>query len=548
MDENIGRGRHGRDSRTHGSARREIPPAPKRTRRKKVQHAETGGSVSRTSRSQVDEPVNDDVYDPSQYLDENADWLEQEQPEQAAQQPPEPEQQQPEPEEEPPETQEEIQPHEPQAQDGLYGGGPTDLSLLSLYHKHRAILIWNARPNDLLLKEAMRSIANGKKIVNIPKPDKDKLWFWDTLKATGLEPLCHTSFRKFVNHEKMRKTEAVDMVTTYLGMAQEDVEYEFGKTSGMHLRFNCLQHVYVELLERCQQMEDDEHSTLEEMQPIREMCVRAFCLFLVCCTIFSNKSAWYVDASYLQFFQDLTTTHEWNWGAAALAYMQEYMDNASDAETSQMAGYLSLVQGWITEHFPTLGAWTYAENWNKTMPRLAKYTAGQGHKDPPSYRLSLDNLQMSDVVFTPYDSHRGVRPLINECFFSGWLRSGKVLGKHLPERVLRQFGHVQSIPRDPAVSATPGLGHAMIDRQPPRPPNLEVLIEEQARNNLADTWEIGQDVRREVRRSLDAGEAPEGTPVHATLTRILGFVEPAFLYTRTRRRQPGARGRFKATQ
>ncbi|KAK2391589.1 hypothetical protein QL285_065031 [Trifolium repens] len=92
MDENIGRGRHGRDSRTHGSARREIP------RRKKVHQAETGGSASRTRRSQVDEPVQDDVYDPNQYLNENADWLEQEQPEHAAQQPPEAEQQPPEPE------------------------------------------------------------------------------------------------------------------------------------------------------------------------------------------------------------------------------------------------------------------------------------------------------------------------------------------------------------------------------------------------------------------------------------------------------------------
>jgi hypothetical protein len=85
------------------------------------------------------------------------------------------------------------------------------------------------------------------------------------------------------------------------------------------------------------------------------------------------------------------------------------------------------------------------------------------------------------------------------------------------------------------------------EQQPPRPHNLEVLIEEQARNDLVDTWEICQNARREVRRSLDAGEAPEGTPVHATLTSILGLVEPAFLYTCTRRRQPGTRGRFRAT-
>ncbi|WJX44318.1 hypothetical protein P8452_31307 [Trifolium repens] len=279
MDENIGRGRHGRDSRTHGSARREIPPAPKRPRRKKVQQPETGGSASRTRRSQVDEPVQDDVYDTNQYINQNADWLEQEQPEQAAQQQP------PEPEQEPPEVEEENQPDEPQqAQDGVYGGGPTDLSLLSLYHKHRAIVIWNYKSDHKLLKEAMRSIANGKKILNIPKPDG-----------------------KFVNHEKMRKSEAVDMVTTYLGMAQADVETEFG------------------------------------------LFVCSWC------------AAQYFPTKVL-----------------ALAYMQQYMDDASDAETSQMAGYLSLVQGWIIEHFPTLGAWSYADNWNETMPRLAKYAAAQG--------------------------------------------------------------------------------------------------------------------------------------------------------------------------
>jgi hypothetical protein len=48
--------------------------------------------------------------------------------------------------------------------------------------------------------------------------------------------------------------------------------------------------------------------------------------------------------------------------------------------------------------------------------------------------------------------------------FSGWLRSGKVLAKHLPERVLQQFKHVQGISRDPAVSATPGMTLNHIDR------------------------------------------------------------------------------------
>ncbi|KAK2388928.1 protein MAIN-LIKE [Trifolium repens] len=573
MDENIGRSRHGRDSRTHGSARREVPLAPKRGRRKKVHDAQPGGSVSRTRGSQVHEPVNDDVYDLSQYLDENADWLEQEQLEQPEQQPPEPEPQ-------PPEPEQQIQPHEQEAQDGVYGGGPTDLSLLSLYHKHRAISIWNARPNDLILKEAMRSIANGKSILNVPKPDQDKLWFWDTLKATELEPVCHTNFDK-LNHGLLTafaerwhpETSSFHLPVGELAITLDDVQCLLH----LPIKGKFMNHQKTRRSDAADMNMEDEEESLEDMTPFGERCVGAFCLFLVRCTIFFNKSAYFVDASYLQYFQDLTSTHEWNWGAAAIAYMQEYMDDASDEGTSQMARYLSLVQGWIIEHLPTLGVWSYAENWNESMPRCAKYCTGQCHKDPPTYRQNLDNLQMSDVVFSAYDSHREVRPLIDECFFSGWLRCGKVLGKHFPERVLRQFKHVQ-IPRDPTMSATPDMGLALIDRvwmeeleirmidedmrgvshpimrpviadqQPPRPPNLEVLIEEQARNDLVDTWEICQDVRREVRRSLDVGEAPEGTHVHGTLNRILGLVEPAFLYTRTRRRQSGARGRFRATQ
>ncbi|WJX27567.1 hypothetical protein P8452_16375 [Trifolium repens] len=45
-----------------------------------------------------------------------------------------------------------------------YGGGPTDLSLLHEYHKHRAAQIWEATSSEApILKKVMRSVANGKK-------------------------------------------------------------------------------------------------------------------------------------------------------------------------------------------------------------------------------------------------------------------------------------------------------------------------------------------------------------------------------------------------
>ncbi|MCI34846.1 hypothetical protein A2U01_0056067, partial [Trifolium medium] len=52
---------------------------------------------------------------------------------------------------------------EPQPHEG-YPGGSRDLSLLSDYHKHRAIPIWDAEPQDQeVLKKSMPCITNGKK-------------------------------------------------------------------------------------------------------------------------------------------------------------------------------------------------------------------------------------------------------------------------------------------------------------------------------------------------------------------------------------------------
>jgi hypothetical protein len=108
--------------------------------------------------------------------------------------------------------------------------------------------------------------------------------------------------------------------------------------------------------------------------------------------------------------------------------------------------------------------WRLAENYIEGYPHYARFEPGQGPKDVAGYTEHLDNLQMTDVVFTPYNNHRHVRPLVDACWFSGWLRSGALKGKHFLKCLWRQFGHVQGIPRDPVASAPADMTLEQIDQ------------------------------------------------------------------------------------
>jgi hypothetical protein len=92
---------------------------------------ETGASVGLRSWSRawrVEEPIAQPDFDANQYINDDANNVEDH--DFAQQQPPPPQQAPP---------QNEVQ---------VYGGGPHDLSLLTEYHKHRAIPIWDANPNN----------------------------------------------------------------------------------------------------------------------------------------------------------------------------------------------------------------------------------------------------------------------------------------------------------------------------------------------------------------------------------------------------------------
>ncbi|KAH1233273.1 hypothetical protein GmHk_09G025751 [Glycine max] len=76
------------------------------------------------------------------------------------------------------------------------------------------------------------------------------------------------------------------------------------------------------------------------------------------------------------------------------------------------------------------------------------------------YRARCDGLTVTDVSWLPYTEHRGVRAFQEISSFQGQLRWGHMVVTVRSERVVRQFGYIQSIP-PPPVSAR--LSHDQID-------------------------------------------------------------------------------------
>ncbi|KAL5161973.1 hypothetical protein HKD37_07G019172 [Glycine soja] len=106
--------------------------------------------------------------------------------------------------------------------------------------------------------------------------------------------------------------------------------------------------------------------------------------------------------------------------------MYDQLDEASRTTTRQIAGYLTLLQCWIYEHFPSVHQCVTDDAYQETSPH---------------------------VCWLPYTEHRGVKGFELISSFQGQLRWGPMMVTARPERVLRQFGYIQSIP-PPLVSAS----------------------------------------------------------------------------------------------
>ncbi|XP_058742488.1 protein MAIN-LIKE 1-like [Vicia villosa] len=156
-----------------------------------------------------------------------------------------------------------------------FEGGPSNLSLLSLYSDHTARHVWDGEDRD-----ALKFINHGRKITSLQVPNE--LWFMDVLRLSELRDLSRNGYPtvnhgmlsafverwqsktlsfhlprgemsitlddvsfllhllirgRFLDHNRINRDEALVILVDYLGADLEEVMKELKATRGAHARF-----------------------------------------------------------------------------------------------------------------------------------------------------------------------------------------------------------------------------------------------------------------------------------------------------------------------
>ncbi|KAH1215425.1 Protein MAIN-LIKE 1 [Glycine max] len=350
-----------------------------------------------------------------------------------------------------------------------FPGGPRDPSVLTSFAEHVAHAVWSGQE-----RPDLKLVSHGRKVTLIGRPVSE---IEGLVAATGLSPLIDCSvitgdpglISAFVErwHSETSTfhlpvgelTITLDDVSSILHLSITGALHSFHALSTEEARF-----LLTKLLEVSAE-EARAETTLTCGAYARRLIVAArdYLLHLVGCTLFANKSATYVHVVHLDAFRDLARSSGYAWGVAALVHIYDQLDEACRTTTRQLAGYLTLLQCWIYEHFPSVHQCVTDDTYQETSPRASRWLTSKAHMKGITgapYWARCDGLTVTDVSWFPYTEHRGVRAFHEISSFQGQLRWGPMVVTARPERVVRQFGYIQSIP-PPPVSAR--LSHDQID-------------------------------------------------------------------------------------
>ncbi|CAJ2639984.1 unnamed protein product [Trifolium pratense] len=231
------------------------------------------------------------------------------------------------------------------------------------------------------------------------------------------------------HNNTLNKDEVAMMMVSLLGAKPFDAKTQVRVTKGAHAKITYLKELFAS---HVQSVADyTKESNLEEANKFQDFAIRVYLLILVGWTIFADTSKNTVQLTYLKYFKDLEIVDNYAWGAAALTHLYK-VEN---------------------------------ERYVEAQPAANKFLPKKGQNNVEGYRSALDRMLTFDIHWNPYDNHRVTRPFEEISFYSGWIRCGPMIVRYLPERVLRQFSRVQTIPRHPSHSANPLTPRLQISQQ-----------------------------------------------------------------------------------
>ncbi|XP_058773042.1 protein MAIN-LIKE 1-like [Vicia villosa] len=279
-------------------------------------------------------------------------------------------------------------------------------------------------------------VNHARKVFSLFKPTAE--WFNDAVRASGLSGLCMTGYSTIshgmqgafmerwhketssfhlpvgdmtitlhdllhlpirgtlLHHSRIQRIEASEWMALYLGMEPKVADFECITTCGPHIRFTKLSTYFEHHLVAAAEAEDAGDDLFTHYH--RGCALRCWYMHVEGPAIFVDKSVRYVDVTYLRYFMDLTTVHQWNWGAATLAYLYQKLNEASNWRTRQLTGSCTLLTSWIISYFSRIHGFHIDPEYDDAMPRAARYVLQRGNNAVGPYRGYLDRTMHDDVT------------------------------------------------------------------------------------------------------------------------------------------------------
>eukprot|EP00256_Glycine_max_P040606 XP_006590029.1 protein MAIN-LIKE 2-like [Glycine max] len=287
------------------------------------------------------------------------------------------------------------------ADDEGFPGEPRNPSVLIGFADHVAHSIWSGheRPD-------LKLVSHGMKVDKFGRPTAE---IEGMIAATRLDPLIRCS-----------------VITTDPGLISAFVERWHRETSSFHLPVG---EVTITLDDASSLLHIPITGALHSFEPLVTSDVVALLMELLEVTA-DEAIAETHHTGGPHALRDLGQAGAFSWGAATLVHLYDQLNEASQALTWQMASYISLLQCWIYEYFPSVHRCVVDDGYVEASPRACRWLTSKaqmtGIKGAP-YRARIDALTVTDVCWMPYAEHRGVRGYDLISSYTGQVRWGQII-------------------------------------------------------------------------------------------------------------------------